>query len=220
MVQRKPILEKPMDIIVKRIYFMMNNLMKVITLPLRLMLSHEQNNRICLPSLKDERIEIVKSRCRGKLLDIGCGDNQLVAGYGDDGIGVDVFDWNSIGRKLIVKDTSDLPFDDKSFDTITFVACLNHIPNRFQVVAEARRVLADDGRIIITMLNPYIGWVRHKLAWWDTDQYIRGMMPGEVYGLTKTKLLSILENNDMKLSETKRFIFGLNNLYVFQKVVR
>ena len=39
---------------------------------------------------------------------------------------------------LVVDDTSDLPYENGSFDSSTIVAALNHIPNRRQVLREVR----------------------------------------------------------------------------------
>jgi len=102
-------------------------------------------------TLARRRRERVHRYVRGRLLDIGCGDNRLVREHGD-GIGVDVLDWGDVD--LVVENTADLPFKDRSFDTVSFVACLNHIPNREEVLSEARRVIKADGRLIATMIPP------------------------------------------------------------------
>jgi ubiquinone/menaquinone biosynthesis C-methylase UbiE len=154
--------------------------------------------------------------CEGRLLDIGCGNNQLVRKYGHDSIGVDVYDFG--GGATIVEDASKLPFDDGSFDTVSFVACLNHIPNCVDVLAESNRVLSKNGRIVLTMLSPVVGTIRHKLAWWDKDQLERGMKEGEKFGLSQECIMSLLGNARFKLVKRNKFIFGLNNLYVFEKV--
>ncbi len=67
------------------------------------------------------------------------------------------------------------------------------------------------------MLNPFLGIIRHRLAWWDPDQRKRGMQKGEEMGLSRKYLLSIMENEGFIFVERKRFIFGLNNLYIFLK---
>ena len=64
-----------------------------------------------------QRIRAVMPSIRGRLLDLGCGTNQLVGAYPGDGVGVDVHQWG--GVDCVVDDSSDLPFDDGSFDTVT-----------------------------------------------------------------------------------------------------
>ena len=195
---------------------MLSKILNTIFLPLRLACSHDFINKLGLRSIRDERCDHVMENCGGRLLDIGCGNNQLVKKYGHDSVGVDVYDFG--GDAIIVEDTSKLPFDDGSFETITFIASLNHIPNRKEVLAEAHRVLSERGRIVLTMLSPIVGTIRHKMAWWDEDQGERGLKEGEELGLSHEYIVSLLESEGFKLVKRKRIIFRLNNIYVFEKM--
>lgn len=161
------------------------------------------------------RTNFVLKNTKGRLLDIGCGENKLVQAYkaqGGEGVGVDVYDWGNVD--LIVKDTSKLPFEDGSFDTVTFVACLNHIPNRIDVLKEAHRLLRPGGRVVMTNLTPYISAVWHKWAYWDHDQHERGMEEGEVWGFWDKDLREILDQGGFKVTKHNRFSWGCNHLYV------
>lgn len=165
--------------------------------------------------MRDERYEIVAKNARGRLLDIGCGNNGLVKLYGHESVGVDVYDFD--GGAMILEDTSKLPFGNGSFNTATFVACLNHITNREKVLEEVKRVLTDEGIICMTMLTPVIGLIRHKLAWWDPDQNDRGMKTDEAMGLSTSYLIELFDKSGFRLIKKQRFVLGLNNLYVFKK---
>lgn len=189
--------------------------MNTLTLPLRLFLSHEQVNRMGLWSMRDERCDIAMSYCEGRLLDIGCGNNQLVKKYGHDSVGVDVHDFG--GDALILEDTSNMPFDDASFQTVSFIASFGHIPNREVVLKEAYRLLTDDGHLLATMLIPCLGVIRHKLAWWDRDQHERGMKEGEVINMPHKQFIKIIKGQGFRLVRRIRFTFWLNNLYIFRK---
>src|ERR671919_170551 len=101
--------------------------------------------------LAKRRVKAVLPHIKGRLLDVGCGSNRLVRHYAD-GVGVDVYPWP--GADVIVNDTAALQWKSESFDTVTIVAALNHIPNRVAVLNECRRVLKPGGRLIITMLTP------------------------------------------------------------------
>jgi len=188
---------------------------EILFLPVRFFCSHEFVNMLGLRSLRDERYDCVMEFCRGRLLDIGCGNNELVKKYGRDSIGVDVHDCG--GGAVIVDDAANLPFEDACFDTVSFVASLNHITNRREVIAEARRVLSRRGRIVLTMLSPFVGTVRHRLAIWDRDQLDRGLKPGEAQGLSHSHILSLLGSQGFKLVGKKRFMVFLNSIYVFEK---
>ena len=193
-----------------------SRLYNTLGLPIRLIFSHETVNKLGLRSLRDERYDIVKKHLQGRLIDIGCGNNELAKTYGQDSIGIDVFDFGS--DALIVENTADLPFEDKSFQSASFVASLNHIVNRKEVLLEVNRLLADGGRIYMTMLSPSVGYFRHKLAWWDPDQHERGMEHGEEMGLSTKYLMNLFSETGFRFVLRKRFILGLNNLYIFEKV--
>ena len=191
-------------------------IINTVLLPMRLACSHEFINKLGLRSIRDERCDEVLKNCNGRLLDVGCGNNQLVKKYGhNNSIGVDVFDFG--GNAVIVEDTSKLPFNDGEFETISFIASVNHIPNREEVLTEAHRVLSTQGKVVMTMLTPIIGAIRHKMAWWDEDQGERGLKEGEELGLSHSYIISLFESHGFKLVKRKRIICCLNNIYIFKK---
>jgi SAM-dependent methyltransferase len=160
-----------------------------------------------------ERVNTVLPYLHGRLLDIGAGPNTLVKHY-SNGVGVDVYDWG--GGALVVEDTSRLPFDDHSFDTITFLACLNHIPYRQAVLHEARRLIKSDGQLLITMIDPILGKFGHAIWWYSEDKQRGGMKEGEVGGLWKREILKLCKNAGFRLKHHRRFVYGMNNLYLFE----
>lgn len=194
----------------------MSRILNSIFLPIRLIFSHETVNKLGLKSLRDDRYDIVKRNLSGRLIDVGCGNNQLSKSYGKQSVGVDVHDFG--GDALIVEDTSKLPFGDNSFDAVSFVACLNHILNREEVLKESHRLLKKGGRVYMTMLSPFWGVLRHKLAWWDPDQHERGMKEGEEMGLSNKYIINLFNSCGFKLVKRERFILGINNFYIFEKI--
>jgi SAM-dependent methyltransferase len=164
-------------------------------------------------ALAKRRVRAVLPYVRGRLLDVGCGFNNLVRVY-MNGVGVDVHPWP--GADVIVTDTAALQWEPQSFDTVTIIAALNHIPNRAAVLNECRRVLRPGGRIVITMLTPRTSRIWHWLrAPWDADQRQRGMRPGEVYGFTCAQLLELFGQAGFRLLSQQPFMLGLNRVYVF-----
>src|SRR5215813_962502 len=137
--------------------------------PLRMVLLPDQwSRRLGLSGLEDERLRAILPELRGRVLDVGAGTNRLIRLYGL-GVGVDVHDWG--GGALVVEDTRRLPFAAAEFDTVTFVACLNHIPYRAEALLEARRVLKPGGRVIVTMIGPWVGGIGHKLWWYSEEKH-------------------------------------------------
>ena len=172
-------------------------------------------NDILGKKLEKVRIDKVLPHIKGELLDIGCGMNQLKNAYGK-GTGVDVYDWGNVD--IVVEDTSKLPFEDHSFETITILAALNHIPNRAEVIGECFRLLKPNGRMVITMIPPVISTVWHFLRKpWDVDQTERGMKEGEVYGLNKSEIVKLFASQGFKLDFDQGFMLKINRLYVFKK---
>ncbi len=165
--------------------------------------------------LEKMRINEVLPHLEGNLLDIGCGNNKLTKVYGK-GIGVDVFDWGNVD--MIVEDSSRINLKDSTFNTITIIAALNHIPNREKVITECHRLLQIDGKVIITMIPPIISTIWHFLRRpWDIDQTERGMKEGELYGMRKKEIIELFEANHFKLIKNSSFMYGVNQLYIFQK---
>jgi SAM-dependent methyltransferase len=164
-------------------------------------------------TLEDERIAAVRPWVQGRLLDVGAGTNRLVRVHGT-GVGVDVHDWG--GGVRVIEDASHLPFDASSFDTVTFVACLNHIPNRAAALVDARRVVRDRGSLVVTMIDPILGGIGHAIWWYGEDRHRGGMKPGEVGGLWPRDVVALCAAAGFTLRRHQRFVYGMNHLFVFE----
>jgi len=201
-----------------------------LTFPLRaLILFHD--DRWGLSSLASERFDYVASEVQGYCLDIGCGySNRFVREYlGGHGVGIDVYPYAGLTEENLVPDLTHLPFADHSFDTVTFIANLNHAPEsqRDAELAEAFRVLRPGGRIIVTMGLPWVEILVHKLVWFydrflginvDMDSE-RGMQEGESYFLTEDEICLRLTRAGFQHIVRKPFWtqWGLNRMYLARK---
>lgn len=195
--------------------------------PLRMVvLPDRRAEQLHLTSLRAERFARVLPEVRGRLLDVGAGDNALVRLYrrmaprlgveqasADASIGVDVVDWG--GDCLLVESSARLPFPDAVFDTIAYVACLNHIPERAAALIEAKRLLRPGGRIVITMIGRWLGRVGHALWWYSEDKH-RDVDPHEEMGLDPCEVLALAEQAGLRLIKIDRFVYRLNSLYVLE----
>lgn len=201
-----------------------------LTFPLRAVLP-VQESRWGLTSRPDERFEYVAREITGRVLDIGCGrDNVFVTRYAHgNGVGVDVFRYEGLTDENIVDDMSQLPFPDESFDTVTFIACFNHIPksDRDAEVGEAFRVLRKGGKVVVTMGNPLAELAIHRLVHaydkllgtnldMDTE---RGMHEDEEYFVRDRVIVEHLAAGGFRDVRKRYFAtqWGLNHLLTAQR---
>lgn len=186
-----------------------------------------EQDRWGFSSLRSERFSYVADQVVGYCLDVGCGEHNLfvrqyLGGYGK---GVDVFPYQGLTDENVVDDLDHFPFDDAVFESVTFIANINHIPRskRDVELAEAYRVLRSGGNIIVTMGNPIAEIVIHKLVWiYDKLFKIsgmdaqRGMRPEEETYLKDSEIIARLSRAGFRDIVKKYFFsqWGLNHLFV------
>lgn len=163
--------------------------------------------------LEPWRLRVVLPFVRGRLLDLACGYNNLSRAHGC-GLGADVFPWEGIDIRI--GDAARLPFRDGSFDTVSVVAALNHIPNREAALLAAMRVLRPGGLFLATMIGPWTGRLAHLIFHQDETQR-GGMRPGEVHGIGRPAMRALLQRAGFELVREIPFQLGLNRLYVARK---
>jgi SAM-dependent methyltransferase len=202
-----------------------------LTFPLRaLTLFHE--DKWGLSSQASERFDYVAREVKGYCLDIGCGyHNRFVSEWlGGHGVGIDVYQYAGLASIQIVPDMTHLPFQDASFDSVTFIANLNHVPRSIRdlELAEAHRCLRSNGNIVVTMGNPLAEIAVHKVVAlydrfcgthvdMDTE---RGMGEEEAYYLLDREIVSRLQKAGFSKLHKKYFWtqWGLNHLWVGWKL--
>jgi SAM-dependent methyltransferase len=99
-----------------------------------------------------------------RILDVGCGAGNMMhhlSHYGQV-VGVDLYSKPlevARQRGLDVQEGSadDLPFDDQTFDVVTLLDVVEHVPNEHGVFAECRRVLKPGGKLLVTV--PALMWL-------------------------------------------------------------
>jgi SAM-dependent methyltransferase len=156
------------------------------------------------------RIRTVLPHVSGALLDLACGTNELIKAYGS-GVGVDRYPSGEVD--VAIEDAARLPFDDNTFDTVTILAALNHIPNRAEALGEVYRVLKPNGTLVVTMIPPWTSRIWHRVRGEaDRDQAERDWAPGEVYGLTRSSTRQLLMNAGFRDVRQHGFMFGINTL--------
>jgi len=117
--------------------------------------------------LMADRIAAVYDRelprhAKGRLLDLGCGQVPLFLAYKDLVTENVCVDWpNTIHPNAYLDFECDLtqalPLKDGDFNTIILSDVLEHIPQPAQLWAEMSRVLAVNGKILLTV--PFYYWI-------------------------------------------------------------
>ena len=109
-----------------------------------------------------------------RVLDVGCGSgfiaHHLSALMGKPALGIDVEPKAEAPIAYRAFDGKTLPNDDASVDAVLFCYVLHHAADAVPLLEEARRVLADGGRIVIyedtprAWIDRYFTW-RHDRKW-------------------------------------------------------
>lgn len=94
--------------------------------------------------------------CRGRLIDLGCGDVPLYAAYKSLVTDVVCVDWQNTPHKSIYLDhecdlSRSLPFAAGVFDTIILSDVLEHVPEPEQLWREMARILAPGGKLLLNV---------------------------------------------------------------------
>jgi 2-polyprenyl-3-methyl-5-hydroxy-6-metoxy-1,4-benzoquinol methylase len=101
-------------------------------------------------------------RSTGRLLDVGCGTGDFLAGMaqlGWEATGVE-FDEAAVatarrhpGVRVLAGSLAEQQFPDNAFDAITLSNVIEHLPDPLGTFAELKRVLAPGGRLVIVTPN-------------------------------------------------------------------
>lgn len=97
--------------------------------------------------------EILKQvKPKGKVLDIGCGPGFLEEYIDAIALDSDPENLEKIKGEKVLADANDMPFKDKTFDTVFCIDTVHMIKN----ISEILRVLKDNGLLIVsTFCNEY-----------------------------------------------------------------
>lgn len=162
-----------------------------------------------------------------ELLDIGCASGLVTARLaeflpGSKVTGLDVYDPAiKLGRKLHPKikfikgNIYNIPYKSSTFDFITCVETLEHLDNPDRAVKEIKRVLKNNGKLLIgqdTDNLPFqiiwFFWIKTRGRVWKNSH---------VSPLTPKLLEKILKKNGFKVMLKKTSAFGLEVFLLAEK---
>lgn len=107
------------------------------------------------------------------ILDAGCGEGVLVEKYKNKGFNITGLDLNVENAFVKKGDILNMPFDDNSFDIIFFLDVIEHLSvfDQPKALLELKRVLKDDGKLIISI--PNLAHKASRYKFYKTGQLIR-----------------------------------------------
>jgi 2-polyprenyl-3-methyl-5-hydroxy-6-metoxy-1,4-benzoquinol methylase len=112
---------------------------------------------------------------RGRLLDVGCGQGVNMATLHNMGWDVHGVDFSEtaveeahelFGDHVKLGDFLDVHYDDRSFDVVLFNHSLEHLSDPVSALREARRILDDEGVLVVAVPNAGSMEARLFGRWW------------------------------------------------------
>lgn len=182
-------------------------------------------NRKIVSSLMEKILkQVFKFKKRGKLLEIGCSVGYLLRlaknkGFEIQGIELDVkameYANKLLGKGTVINTTlQEAKFPDKHFDVVVMSHVLEHISNPGNLLREIKRILKNNGIMVISAPNLDGFWVKIKKEKWP------GLRPKEhIWQFGITSLRELLEKQGFKVKRIRTW--GLYySLYSVIKSIR
>jgi len=169
------------------------------------------------------RISVLSGLLKGekaRMLDIGCGGGTLLdriakkaglnfsAGVDASFGAIKYAASNHKGPRYLCADFYELPFKGSTFGYVTAIEVLEHLEKPEKALIELRRVLKDNGKILILVPNEknllfrviWYFWTKGKGKVWKE---------AHVQQFTKESLGALLKSSGFKPVEWKMFLLGM-----------
>jgi 2-polyprenyl-3-methyl-5-hydroxy-6-metoxy-1,4-benzoquinol methylase len=175
-----------------------------------------------------QRVRIRKAApfiCEGdRILDIGSGEGPLFKylkkkrmRFSGTGLDPEITDEIRTPDFEVLKHR--FPHDSilgRRFNVITALAVLEHIPQEqlIQFANDCSQFLENEGLMVITVPSPLVDHILKVLI---KLRILDGMEVDQHHGYDTGQTIPLFQSNGFVLLRHRKFQFGLNNLFVFQK---
>lgn len=150
---------------------------------------------------------IKKYVSEGKLLDIGCSTGFFLnaARIDFEVVGLELSRWavdfarTKLKLKVFNENLNSVGFENDSFDVITLIDVIEHLPNPMDTLKEINRILKPSG--IIYIVTPNINSLSAKILrgkWW-------GLRPAHLYYFTPHTITQMLKKNGFEVILIRSF---------------
>lgn len=155
------------------------------------------------------------------VLDVGCHSGELfksISGFKITGVGVDSDLGSAVSSDAFSFIRGEFPEcmvgTEYQFDVICALAVLEHVPEEkvSDFVAQLRRLVSPDGRVIFTVPSPLVDRILDVLLFL---KLIDGMDAEHHHGFKVSDVEPRMRQAGFVLDRHERFQFGLNNKFVF-----
>jgi SAM-dependent methyltransferase len=157
-----------------------------------------------------------------RVLDVGCSDGALFRYLGNDlgsGVGIDPAIRRPVDgdryRLIRGRVPADLP-EGVAFDVVTLLAVVEHLPasELDALRSGSSHALRPRGRLILTVPSPKVDRLLH---WLERMRLVSGIGLHEHHGFDPSEVPRAFSGDGLQLVISRRFQFGLNNLFVFER---
>ncbi|MFM7218026.1 MAG: class I SAM-dependent methyltransferase [Bacteroidota bacterium] len=132
------------------------------------------------------------SFCKGKLLDVGCGNKPYRHHFHvEEYIGIDIHNeaHDHSGEPIdLIYDGKTIPFGDKHFDSVFSSEVFEHVFHLEELIGEINRVMVKDGILLVTL--PFV-WIEHE-------------KPNDFARYSSFGIRSLLERNGFEIVSLKK----------------